>query len=269
MTNIALFHPDNAAVFNMDGMRAKARAVILNSRLIKRCLSGDAMAIIALHLGFWYFVSRFEKAIDAQANSTKLPREPLFDKFNRGPTTAVQRRTAVQLRALDNSEFDTVFGKLESEVREMQREEFKHSNIWRVDAKNLGITPEQLEAAYVVPGVRALVKSAYVANDLVAFFAVLAATEFIAEELGFILSPRGSRFTLVFKNERWYWGEVHTIPHGDGPSHLDIDIDLARAYDSASDPARIEALIENAINMFGTAADDVEQHFRTHAMAAD
>ncbi len=271
MTATALFHTDNAVVFNMDGMRAKARAVILSSKLIQRCLRGEPTAIVALHLGFWYFVYQFEKAIDAQANSAKLPREPLYAKFERKPTKVVQLKTAQQIRTLKHDEFESIFGHLEAEVREMQRDEYKHSNIWRVDAKNLGINSAQLDDATVVPGVRALVESAYVKNDLVAFFAVLAATEFIAEELGFILSPKGSPFTLVFLNGRWFWGEVHTIPHGDGPSHLEIDLDMARAYDAASDPSRIEVLVERTINMFGAAADQVERHFcpRGRTMAAE
>lgn len=84
--------------------------------------------------------------------------------------------------------------------------------------------------APLADGVRDLIVEAYL-PDHVRFFAVLAGTEFIEEELGALL-VKAPKFVDLFDRKRWAWGEVHLFPHDEGPSHLEIDLDLARAYAS-------------------------------------
>jgi hypothetical protein len=86
---------------------------------------------------------------------------------------------------------------------------------------------------------------------------MLAGTELVAEELSRFLvgSPA---FTRLFSRQRWVWGEVHLAPHGDGPSHLDIDIDLARAYGGSAEPGAVTKMVVDAIDLFGAAAKEIE-----------
>jgi hypothetical protein len=136
----------------------------------------------------------------------------------------------------------------------MKQEEGSHAAHWRKDSEELGITDL---AAPMAPAVRELIDDAY-STDLPRFFSVLAGTEFIAEELSALLisSPL---FTGLFDRKRWMWGEVHLAPHDDGPSHLEIDLDLALAYsDGAPDAAMsIEGMVEETISLFGRAAEQI------------
>jgi hypothetical protein len=50
---------------------------------------------------------------------------------------------------------------------------------------------------------------------------------------------------------------VHTIPHDDGPSHLEIDLDLTRAYSSDDDAASIRQMVLDTIHQFGKASREV------------
>jgi len=88
---------------------------------------------------------------------------------------------------------------------------------------------------------------------------VLAGTEFVAEELSAYLT-RQPAYLQQFSRKRWIWGEVHLIPHDDGPSHLEIDLDLARAYseDDRSAKARIEAAIVETITLYARSANEIE-----------
>jgi hypothetical protein len=183
-------------------LRTAARDEVAGSSLIRRAASGDREAATALHRGFWPFVHDFEDAIDQHA----LPRWPFRQKFGADVATR------------------TFLGLAEA-VRDMKREEGGHAAHWRKDAECLGMS--DLEGP-VVDGVRDLVVDAYT-PDHVRFFSVIAGTEFIAEELGAFL-VKSQPFTDLFSRRRWIWGEVHLIPHDDGPSHLEIDLDLARAY---------------------------------------
>jgi hypothetical protein len=224
-----LFHSDNDQHFDLDGMRAHAHCMVRAAAVVCDARDGDRKAAAALKTGFWPFVGRFEQAIDQRS----LPRRPLAEKFG-----------AARMR-------DTFVG-LAREVREMKNEEGSHAAHWRKDAECLGLTDLGDDC---LPGVWRLIDSAFT-EDLPAFFAMLAGTELAAEELSrFLLgSPR---FTDLFSRRRWIWGEVHLAPHGDGPSHLEIDIDLARAYSSATRDGEIEAMITATIDRFGEAAADV------------
>jgi len=221
-----LFHRDNHAHFDLQGLRHYAHRVVSQSSLIRGAGCGDGSAAAALMIGFWPFVRDFERAIDEQ----RLPRCPLAERFG-----------AARLRE--------IFIGLASAVREMKREEGSHAVHWRKDATCLGLGEL---GDHRVPAVSALLESAYT-KDLPRFFAMLAGTELVAEELSRVLlgSPA---FTGLFSRRRWMWGEVHLAPHEDGPSHLDIDLDLARAYGGGVDVA---AMIVATIDLFGRAAGEI------------
>lgn len=226
-----LFHRDNLRHFDVDGLRRYAYRVISDSSLIRDAGQGDKRAATALKIGFWPFVRDFERAIDQQS----LPRRPLAERFG-----------AERLRQ--------VFVGLARAVREMKHEEGSHAAHWRKDATCLGLDDLGGVDNHPVPGVGALIASAFIRN-LPRFFAMLAGTELIAEELSRFLvgSPA---FTGLFSRRRWMWGEVHLAPHGHGPSHLEIDLDLARAYDDSSKSAVAETVVDT-IDLFGRAAREI------------
>lgn len=228
--SVELFHPDNPRFFTLTSLRAYAARVVAASSLIERARHGDRQSAIALKIGFWPFVREFELAIDQQS----LPRQQLVAKFG-------------------SQRVRQVFTGVARAVRDMKQEEGSHAAHWRKDAQCLGI--DDLND-HCVPGVQALVNRSYT-RDLPSFFATLAGTEFIAEELSRFLVA-SARFTSMFSRRRWIWGEVHLASHDDGPSHLDIDLDLARAYGDAADAAAVEEMVLDTIDLFGQAAAEVE-----------
>lgn len=224
---------DPNLAFDVAALRAAAAEEVKSSALIRLAAEGDRLAAVALHRGFWEFVREFERAIDRQS----FPRGVLQTRFGASATRAA---------------LSSIF----RAVRTMRAEEASHAEHWKRDAKGLGI--DYLDGD-IVPSVRELVKSAYT-EDLPRFFAVLAGTEFIAEELSRFLVASKS-FTSLFKAERWSWGEVHLLPHDHGPSHLEIDLDLARAYHAGSDEQalrEIEREIRATIRLFGKASEQVK-----------
>jgi hypothetical protein len=226
----SLFYADTSRLLGSEALRAAARSEVESSPLIRRAWTGDLDAARAMHIGFWNFVHEFEIAIDQQV----LQRQPLQKKFGAQRTSEV---------------FHALFGA----VREMKKEEGQHAAHWRKDALCLGL--DNLDGPEV-PAVSELVNTAYT-KDLPKFFSVLAGTEYIAEELSkYLLSS--SEFTPLFSRKRWVWGEVHTIPHDDGPSHLEIDLDLARAYSSDGNLTSIRQMVLDTIHLFGKASREVE-----------
>ena len=226
-----LFHGDNDAHFDCAHLRRRAAEMVSGLPLIRDAGSGDMAAAVALKTGFWPFVREFELAIDQQA----LPRQPLTQKFGE----AQVRRTFVGIARA---------------VREMKEEEGSHAAHWQKDAACLGIAHLSDDR---VAGVQALIDAAYT-KDLPRFFAMLAGTEFVAEELSRYLT-QSPAFTALFSRRRWVWGEVHLAPHEDGPSHLEIDLDLARAYAKGNSCAEIEAAVLDAIDLFERAAYHVAE----------
>ena len=263
----SLFHEDNGAFFDIPRLRNKAREVVERSALIGRCAAGDPSAAMALKLGFYAFVADFQSAIDHKANSAKLPRRPLYEKFGRDAARRTFAASAHNVRLLAQSELDATFSSAERELMQMQREEWTHWHHWTHDAIALGLTRQELEQASVVPGVQQLIAAAH-ADDLVEFFAgSLAATELMAEELGEQLSYNPAYGALFVagrppaRRGKPYWMIVHALPHLHGPSHADIVLDFARAYSTDEGPERIHALIERGLDLFGEAADQVEIEF--------
>lgn len=227
-TGAVLFHRDKPVA--IDRLRALARDVVRSSSLICRVAAGDRCAALALHLGFWPFVREFEIAIDRH----QLPRKPLRERYP--------------------DRFKSVFPKMAAAVREMRREEGSHAEHWHDGAQDLGIADL---AAPVPPLVNALIAKSYT-KLLPEFFSVLAGTELIAEELSefLVASPR---FTKQFKQGRWSWGDIHLLPHEHGPSHLEIDVDFARAYSPDGDIRMIERVVVDTIELFDRASGEVEQ----------
>lgn len=212
-------------------LRTYARDEVEGSSLIRACAAGERPAVAALLQGFWPFVREFELAIDRKVG--RLPLRPLVQRFGQA-----------RIRHF--------FAEARAAVREMKEEEGSHAVLWRTGAAQL---PVQLAVRDPNPGVAALLDNAG-ADDPVEFFCWLAGTEYIAEELAAYLC-NAAAFLSLFPDHRWLWGEAHTAKH-DGPSHLEIDEDLARAYHPAVNPAlagaALSAHIRRCQRLFGEAA---------------
>jgi hypothetical protein len=257
---MSLFHDDNHTYFDMEGLAETARSAMADCSLIQRCREGDRAAAIAHMKGFWPFTRDFEKGIDRRANSANLPREPLYAKFGRSKTRGALVDSAKSIRNLQDSEIAGVFEDARAGLVEMQKDEFRHSKHWEADARNLGISYDMLQTVPALPLVQRLIDSTD-CGDLVEFFAgSLAATEFIAEEAGATLA-HAPGYTRLFARGRSIWMEVHTVPHDGEPSHEELVMDFARAYDTSGSPERIENLVRLGIALFAAAADEVEAYF--------
>lgn len=266
---MSLFYNDNQAYFDMARLENAAYDTLTNCSLIRRCRDGDRAAAVALSRGFWPFTRDFEKAIDRRANSANLPRQPLYAKFGRNKTRESLVESAQTIKNLLDSEIVGVFEEARSNLVEMQKDEFRHSKHWEADARNLGISYNMLQSEPALPLVQRLIDGT-ASGDLVEFFAgALASTEFIAEALGAMLAASPA-YTTLFERQRAIWMEVHTVPHDGEPSHEEIVMDFARAYDESGSSERIEDLVIQGIELFGAAAREVEVYFdRGMAVAAE
>ena len=168
-----------------------------------------------------------------------------------------------------DSEIVGIFEEARSNLVDMQKDEFRHSKHWEADARNLGISLNVLQSVPALPLVQRLIDGTD-SGDLVEFFAgALASTEFIAEALGAMLAASPA-YTNLFERRRAIWMEVHTVPHDGEPSHEEIVMDFARAYDESDTPERIEELVIMGIELFGAAADEVEAYYeRDMSIAAE
>ena len=266
---MSLFHDDNHVFFDMERLESAAFSMISNLSLVRRCQNGDRAAAIAMSRGFWPFTRDFEKAIDRRANSTSLPRDILYAKFGRNKARSTLAGSAKTVRTLQDQEIVGVYEEARTHLVEMQKDEFRHSKHWEADARNLGISYETLQSEPALPAVQRLI-DATTTGDLVEFFAgVLAPTEFVAEALGASLA-HASGYTRLFERGRAIWMEVHTVPHDGEPSHEDIVMDFARAYDMTDSPEQIEKLVMQGLAMFEAAAIEVEAYYgHSLSMAAE
>ena len=181
---MSLFYSDNQAYFDMARLENAAYEMLTNCSLVMRSRDGDRAAAIALSRGFWPFTRDFEKAIDRRANSTNLPRQPLYLKFGRNKTRESLVGSAQSIKNLLDSEIVGVFEEARTNLVEMQKDEFRHSKHWEADARNLGVSFNVLQSVPALPLVQQLI-DATSSGDLVEFFAgALASTEFVAEALG-------------------------------------------------------------------------------------
>ncbi len=236
MTHSVLFYTEPLVC--MHELRQRAQHIIEGSALINECAEGNKKAVGALFVGFWPFVRTFGTKIDQQ----KLPLRPLAELFGKE-------------RVRD------YFAQVAPIVESMAKEEGDHAEIWFGDSEGIGIGLTHQESPFA--GIRELTEMAE-DKDMVAFFGHLAGTEFIAEELSRFLC--GSEPFTNLLGGAWGWGDVHLEEH-DGPSHLEIDVDLGSAYavaacdnpvsvrESAMD-ALTDAIVRSQ-NAFKTAADEI------------
>lgn len=233
---VQLFNGNPSRFLDLARLREAARIEVTTSPLIVRAASGNKAAAMALHIGFWGFVREFELAIDTHA----YPYRPLMKRYG-------------------TENFLDTFKAIKAAVAEMKEEEGSHAAHWFKDAQNLGLEGLEDVESERPAGVQALIDRAYDQN-MMRYFSTLGGTEFIAEELSRFLTGSPD-YVAQFERGRWVWGEVHLIPHDDGPSHLEIDADLALAY-SDKEPAEASTEVEEAmletIRLFGAAARDVE-----------
>lgn len=187
-----------------DALRAFAVDTVRSMILARRCAAGERAAIAALHVQFWPYVSVFSGIIDRHAQALSV--QPLIGRFGRERVRHYFVSTA-------------------RELRRMRHEECEHAYLWKISAAEAGIA---LSAKPPLPAVKVLIERAST-HDPVAFFAWLAGTEYVAEELARFLCSQ-QRFLACFSGHKWVWGDVHRVDHVDGPSHLEIDLDLCCAF---------------------------------------
>ncbi len=254
-----LFYDNNDDFFNTKHLRALAHEEVVNSPLGRRLMAGEFLAAQALSIGFWPFVSAFEKAIDSRLGNGGLPREPLFQKFDKTTARRQLFTVAKTIRDLAVSEIEAIYAGAGEALRQMQIDEKTHSAHWRKDAENLSIEDNTLECACPVDAINRLIAGTY-QGELKTFFATLVATEFIAEELAAVLAFNKA-YTRHFRRKRAIWMEVHAAPHEE-VSHLDIDLDLMRAYSTGEDTREsLQGLIIFRIRLFGAASREIDRQF--------
>jgi hypothetical protein len=150
---------------------------------------------------------------------------------------------------------------------EMSQEEGSHALLWQASATYLDGDVKQ---ARVTAGVAGLLGRAGVTNpydptlamrvysgtDPASFFALLAATEYIAEELsGWMCGS--TQFQALVPANGWQWGRVHLVgDHEDGPTHRELDEDLAQAFVL---PPVVSALIRGHFQGFLDAEKDIRE----------
>lgn len=190
--------------------------------MIRAAESGDVLAIRTLFYGYWPFVLEFEGEIDR-----------CLPDFRKHLVKAVGYERAVAW-VRDATEA----------LRDMKREEGEHAHLWR--SVMVKFDPN----GWSLPSVYALITEIKDHTPL-RFFCFLAGTELIAEELAYRLNRSAAFLAQVGKP--WLWGEAH-LKHDD-VSHLDIDLDLARIFETR--PDQIETLVERAMQMFWMASQDL------------
>ncbi len=240
-----LFHADNEAFFATPRLRAAARKTINENPLTLACLNGERACAIAMLEGFWPFVRDLEGAIDARLAA--VPKQPLEAQFGRQKTRMTLTQIARELRDLASAKSALFTG-----LKEMKQ---AHAELWRQDARNIGA---RLEDSDPLPKIGALI-DASLSTDLTEFFALLVTGEMMSEELALALSQHGS-FTSLFSNGRWLWGEAHMIENE--TTHLDIRLDLMRAYSPGKYSTSLQNSILRGIAIFAAAAGEVFQRHR-------
>jgi hypothetical protein len=215
-----------------DALRACAVGTVCSMMLARRCAAGERAAIAALHAQFWPYVSVFSGIIDRHARALSV--RPLFGRFGRERVRHYFANTA-------------------HELRRMRYEECEHAYLWQMSAAEAGIA---LSAKTPLPAVKILIERAST-HDPVAFFAWLAGTEYVAEELAKFLCSQ-ERFLACFSRHKWVWGDVHRLDHVHGPSHLQIDLDLCCAFVPETCSYKlVENAVMDCLQSFLTATDAV------------
>ncbi len=197
---------------NIFMLRARAAALVCCSPMVERAAYGDPVPLIT---AFWPFVNEFPLVISRQLRAARLL--PILGP-RIGWLTAAKKLWAMRLA-----------------VRSMALEEGDHGKLWAESAVRFGVT----FPASCAPSVALLLTVLREDRQLWRFLARLAATEFVAEELARRLPVLGG------------WSAAHLMSH-DGPSHLDMDLDLALACHPDADG--VTNVILSYMGLFAEAA---------------
>lgn len=200
----------------MKELREKVRTGIEAWPVAQRCAAGELPYIRALHRYFWPYVEPFPAMIEQGVKT--LPRSARL-QFYRGAIAA------------------------------MHEEERDHTRLWQADAREIGANLIDVPMMWWIRELLATVKNSFGTWQ---FPAHLAATELIAEEVSALLARRSPLFLAALPSQVWSWGEAHLLPHS-GPSHLDIDLELARSL--STEP--IEDTVLRTCKKFGLAAHEI------------
>lgn len=227
-------------------LRHLAVREIVCSPLIQQAGAGDPVAVKALMCGFWPFVRDFQVIVRVD---TFFPVEPLIARYGR--TATVQA-----LRFMRQS------------LRQMAAEEGHHAEVWRQGAHEIGFGDGDLEHAPKIDAIERLTsfprENSPTSDFPHLFFCHLAATEYVAEEISRFLVSQAAFLQLFPQSKRWCWGDIHLLDHHHGPSHLEIDEDLAQAF--CRDPDRSDVVahaISQSLFLFATAAHEALAVFAT------
>lgn len=244
--------------FDVTHLNEVARETVASMGLITHCAEGSTECYRALLVGFKYYVNGFDVAI-ARNYLRMMQRDRLARLYGPG-AAAAHVESAVQT------------------MRERSSEEGEHSKIWRQDIRTHNFDSR---SGIVLPGVKLLLQYAYV-DDPCLWFAHLATTEFVARWLAVRLYSSPPFMEKFFPTGRWEWGHIHLEPedltktpparHASPGSHLDMDLDEARARHLLTLPAQtarsrleeadsvVTLFIEDRLRLFLYAAQEVYAH---------
>ena len=230
-------------------LRQYAISQVVELPLIQRCGAGDPIAIKALLCGFWPFVLDFQSIV---RNDTFFPMNPIISRFGRAAVVQAIRH-------------------IKQSLHHMAEEEGMHAEIWRKGAQEAGFTDYDLQF-YRLPAVEALIN--FTSNNTPSspephlFFCHLAATEYVAEEISRFLVQQQAFVSRFRQSGRWQWGDIHLLDHAHGPSHREIDEDLAQAFCSHPDPAdAVMNGIRHCIELFSIAGRESLDVFESEMLS--
>lgn len=223
------------ASFDETTLRDAARRTVGGMSIIQGAERGDPRAYGAMLSGWWFYVTGFEQTMRRQL-VRQLPVAPLTQRYGL-PRTLAFRRAA--LRA----------------VVEMQEEEGSHAKMWEADAGREGF-PLPLEDP--CPTVRQLLDLIDGDAYPVAFWAQLAATEFIAECVTERLYGSPAFMSRFFPSGRWDWGAAH-LPHEGEASHREMDLDIAVAFAARQRDVRL--WVTTSLDLFAAGSAEVAERY--------
>lgn len=229
--NSPYFFGDNDSLFRVSELRALVRRKIDRNSLVQMARNGRKDAVKAMLSGFWPFVREFESIIDR----FPFPAQILSSRFGR--VTAQHKLNLLKGR-----------------VAEIRKEEGSHAAHWKRDAEGVGVTE------FDQPAITEVERLSHVfsTEDPGRFFLFLAAAEMVAVELGDALTS-STRFNKLFPMGQWTWGEMHVDSDEHTTFHLEVDLDLARAFIMDDSVAEVMAkeITEQVLESFAIAADAI------------
>ena len=225
----------NDRLGHSEELRRYAVKEVVGLPIIQRCGKGESKALEALLCGFWRFVLEFQNVV---RNETRFPMDPLYSRYGRQKVVLMMRAT-------------------KSVLNSMSEEEGMHADVWRKGAVEVGFQENDM-TRYEVPAVKYLIDVTRIfgtsEEHMYLFFCHLAATEYVAEEISRYLVAQNQFLACFPISRRWQWGDIHLMEHSDGPSHREIDEDLAIALcPLASSYDAVAHGIRSSIDLFRNA----------------